>query len=373
MAKQESRHVALIVLFFAFLGLFAILYFTLPARDFSENEKRVLAAFPEASPEAVFDGSFERGFEAWLTDHVPFRDALVGLHARYELLSGRNGLSGVILGSGDRLFAAPEALNPEDISRKCARVNAFAKGAGLPTSVLLIPESGYIQSDALPALHAEYKDAELRALVTENLDPEIDFIWPEAALRSPSDGPLYYRTDHHLTSLGAREAWRLYAGSIGLECLDAEDYDIETVSGFYGSMYAKSALWSVSPDDVQIYHSRAHSAIKVSFDDREPSDSLFFPDHLRSMDKYPVFLDGNHGLTVIETDQPGENLLMVRDSFGHCFATFAADGFARIVLVDLRYYRRPVSDLIESNDIDRVLFLYGADTFMSDTNFGWLK
>ena len=373
MARQKPRHAALIILFFGFLALLAILYIALPARDYSESEKRVLARFPEVSPETILDGSFEHGFEAWLSDHVPFRDALVGLHARYEILSGRNGLGGVILGRGRRLFAAPEALDPDDIAQKCARINAFAKKAGLPTSVLLIPESGYIQDKALPALHAEYRDADLKALVSENLDPSIDFIWPEAALRSPSDGPFYYRTDHHLTSLGAREAWRLYAGSIGLECLDADGYDVETVPGFYGSMYSKSALWSIAPDDIQLYHSRAQGTVRVSFDDRDPSDILFFPEHLRDMDKYPVFLDGNHGLTVIETDGQGESLLMIRDSFGHCFGTFAADGFARVVLVDLRYYRRPVSDLIDSQGIDRVLFLYGADTFMSDTNFGWLK
>ena len=373
MAKAKPRHAALIILFCGFLGLFAVLYIALPAKEFSETEKRVLARFPEVSPRTVFDGSFESGFESWLSDHVPFRDALVGLHARYELASGRNGLSGVILGGGERLFAAPGALSPDDIARKCARINAFAETTGLPTSVLLIPESGYLQADALPALHAEYRDAELAELVRAQLADGIDFIWPEDDFRAHADEQLYYRTDHHLTSLGAHEAWRLYADSLGLDCLDKDGYEVESVPGFYGSMYSKSGLWSIAPDDVELWRSKSLGAVTVSFDDREAADGLFFPEHLADMDKYPVFLDGNHGLVIIETGHEGENLLMVRDSFGHCFAPFAADGFARIVLVDLRYFRRPVSELAAEQAIDRVLFLYGADTFMSDTNFGWLK
>ena len=98
MAKKSLRSVLLIVLFCAYIGAFSILYIVLPKQDFSENEKRVLAKFPEASFAAITDGSFESGFETWLSDHVPGRDALVGVNALYEQASGRNGLGGVIDG-----------------------------------------------------------------------------------------------------------------------------------------------------------------------------------------------------------------------------------------------------------------------------------
>ncbi len=62
---------------------------------------------------------------------------------------------------------------------------------------------------------------------------------------------------------------------------------------------------------------------------------------------------------------------MIRDSFGHCFAPFAADSFHRIALVDLRYYRGSVTELAKEMEIDRALVLYGADSFAGDSNFGW--
>jgi len=239
--------------------------------------------------------------------------------------------------------------------------------------VLLVPTAGYIHEADLP-MHARYRDADLKEIALETLDADIGFIWPEEALAGMADERIYYGTDHHLTSRGAYEICRLYAQAAGTGLPDIGDYDIESYDGFYGSMYAKAGFWETQPDSLEIWRSRSLNGVQVSFDDRESADDLFFPAHLQEMDKYPVFLDGNHGLVVIETGRSGgENLLVVRDSFGHCFAPFAADAFDRVALVDLRYYRRPVSELAREMEIDRVLFLYGVDTFLTDTNFAWLK
>lgn len=363
-----------IALFCAFIGGFALLYILLPHKDFSENEKRTLAKFPTASLSSIFDGSFEADFETWLSDHVPGRDALVGLHAYYELLSGRNGLNGVVLGKDGQLFATPEKMDVDALNSKCSRICALAETTGLPTSVMLIPTSGSMHEDDLPRLHAEYHDAEVASTVRASLGDNIDFIWPEDHFRQLSDEKLYYSTDHHLTSRGSYEACSMFVQSLGLTPIERSSFDVQTVSDFYGSMYAKSGLWNIEPDNVEIWRSRTLGSVTVSFDDRESSDSMFFTEHLTEMDKYPVFLDGNHALVTIDTGRTeGENLLIVRDSFGHCFAPFAADHFKSITLVDLRYFRRPVSELASELGIDRVLVLYGVDTFLTDTNFAWLK
>ncbi len=369
---RKGMQAALIALFCAFIAAFGILYIVQPERTFSEREKRALAEFPEVSAKTVFDGSFESGFESWMTDHIPGRDALVGVNAYYELASGRNGLGGTILADG-KLCAAADPLDEEAMLRKCEIINRFAEDTGLPVDVLLIPTSGYMREDELP-MHAAYHDAELSELMREHLSAGVNFLWPEDALRSKLGEGLYYNTDHHLTSRGAYELCGFYARSLGLSMPEEANYDVEPVRDFYGSMYSQSGLWGVKPDALEIWRSGSLGEVAVSFDDREGSDSLFFPEHLSEMDKYPVFLDGNHGLVTIETGhEEGENLLMIRDSFGHCFAPFAADCFKRIVLVDLRYYRKSVRELAEEMDIDRALVLYGVDTFLTDTNMGWLR
>lgn len=372
MASKTMRTV-LIVLFCAYIALFSALYILLPAETFSEKEKRTLASFPETSLETVFNGQFEQGLETWMSDHVPFRDGFVGMNAVYELASGRNGLGGVIYAGENRLFAAPETLDEAAVSTKFDRINAFARASGLPVDVMLIPTSGHMHDAQLPA-HAPYPDARLAALAEAQLDDGIGFIWPEERFAGMPDAQLYYNTDHHLTSRGSYEACRLYAEHLGLPMPEISDYDIETAEGFYGSMYAKAGLWAVDGEPVEIWRSRNLGPVQVRFDDGETYDSMFFPDHLSEMDKYPVFLDGNHPLVTIETGrEEGESLLIIRDSFGHCFAPFTADHFRRITLVDLRYYRKPITDLAAAVEADRVLVLYGVDTFITDTNFAWLQ
>lgn len=361
---------ALIALFCGFIALVGLGYLLLPKVGFSDLEKRVLARFPEFSVRSVLDGSFESGLEQWMNNHIPGRTALVGVNAYYELASGRNGLGGVILADG-RLYAAAEEMDDAAISRKIEIIDRFAARTGLPLDVLVIPSAGYMSEASLPR-HAAYHDGELAERLRAQLSPQIRFIWAEEALAGDVNAN-YYATDHHLTSLGSYRVCKFYLRSLGLDLPEPTGYDIELHEGFRGSMYSQSGLWAVAPDAVELWRSRTLGEVRVTFDDREPSDSLFFPEHLTELDMYPTFLDGNHGLVTIETRNEGENLLLIRDSYGHCFAPFAAERFHKIVLVDMRYYRGSVTELVQAEDIDRALVLYSADNFLTDTNFGWLR
>ncbi len=372
MEGNRRRHIALIAVFCGLIGAMAALYWLLPKQGFSEKEKRVLAPLPKLTAASLLDGSAESDLETWMADHVPGRDQWVGLNALYELACGRNGLGGVIRDRGGRLLAAPAPLDEAELLDKCRRIDKLARNLDLPVTLLLIPESGYMRSASLPRLHPAYRDGEAAALIAGALE-DAAFLWPEARFAEMDPDALYYRTDHHFTSRGAYEACALYAQSLGLQLPEPSAFDVETVEGFQGSQYAKSGLWGTPAECIELWRGPAEGDVEVAFDDREASDSMFFPEHLSEMDKYPVFLDGNHPLVTLTTHREGENLLIVRDSFGHCFAPFAAECFGKIVLVDLRYYHRKLGKLVEDEQIDRVLILYGMDSFMTDSNFGWLK
>lgn len=370
---EKKRNLLTVVLFCGFLAVFFLLYLFLPKETFSEKEKRRLAELPEADMGAILDGRFEAALESWYADHVPLRDALVGLQARYELLSGRNGLNGVILGRSGRLYAAPDVPDEEDIVRKCTRVNALAEATGLPCTVMLIPSSGYMNEDDLPRLHARYHDADVRALARESLNESIDLLWPEEDFRAAGEG-LYYATDHHLTSAGSYRAAGLFLKSVGRELPPAEDYDVQRVGGFRGTQYAKAGLWDIAAETLELWRYRDQAPVAVRFDDREPAGDMFFEEQLEGSDKYSTFLDGNHGLVTIETaGHGGGTLLIVRDSYGHCFAPFCAASYEKIILVDPRYYRTSIADLAAQEKADRILVLYSVSNFITDTNLARIR
>ena len=53
--------------------------------------------------------------------------------------------------------------------------------------------------------------------------------------------------------------------------------------------------------------------------------------------------------------------MLVKDSFAHALAPFLAQHFD-LVLVDLRYYTSSVRRLLEAEQPDAVLVLYGLDS-----------
>ena len=59
------------ILTMGFIFVFAILLFVLPDKEFSAEENRVLATFPEFSRESFFSGEFGEEFGDYISDIVP--------------------------------------------------------------------------------------------------------------------------------------------------------------------------------------------------------------------------------------------------------------------------------------------------------------
>ena len=105
----------------------------------------------------------------------------------------------------------------------------------------------------------------------------------------------------------------------------------------------------------------------------ETHDGVFYWERLEEEDKYTVNLDGNHSLVRTENPDGEGKLLVIRDSFANSLGTFLAGEYETVVLVDLRYYRQSVSDLLEQEPFDRVLVCYSLSNFLTDTNLPWLR
>ena len=69
----------------------------------------------------------------------------------------------------------------------------------------------------------------------------------------------------------------------------------------------------------------------------------------------------------------GEKLLVIKDSFAHSLVPFLADHYSEITMLDMRYYKQNVSELIEQGDFDRMLFIYSVDNLGTDTDIAWLE
>ncbi len=368
--KPVMPSVAFLLVVYILAGALVLL----PKKDYSENEKRILAEAPEFTFKNLADGKFTKDLETYVSDRFPFRDAFVGINAYFNLLCGRNGTAPVYYGKDGYLISAPGELSADTAAKNVQKFAAFAKENNLAATIITVPQCGYIMDDKLPAVHGEYTDREIIDAVSSNKGDMTYIDVSSAFLQKKNDVQLYYKTDHHITSAGAYEVYKLYARENGLDI--STDYQITHESDFYGTAYSKSGYWLSEPDVIEMWHKES---LNVTVEITEPgkdvvkSDSLFFTQRLEESDKYPVYLDGNHSLTKITNpDAKGGKILIVKDSFAHCLTGFLAEQYNEIYMVDMRYYRNSVSQLVKDNGITRVLYIYGTQSMGTDTNSTWL-
>ncbi|MCI8404636.1 MAG: hypothetical protein HFE49_07010 [Clostridia bacterium] len=369
----KKQDIIITAMFCGFIGIMAVCMAFLPKKTISENEKRSLAEFPAFSVGKMFKGTWETEFENYISDHFPARNLFTAIDSYYMLYTGRNGSKGVYKGEDGYLLNTPVKCDDEKLCANIQAVNEFAKKTSIKTKLMIVPSAGYVMEDKLPTIHEQYNDAEIIYTKTEKMlesGQMIDLV--EEFKRSKDSAQLYYKTDHHWTSEGAYIAYRLWAAEEGLDVRGKSDYTIETAYDFYGTAYTKSALWNEKSDKIEIWEYPAN--VRVFIENKE-YDSMFFREHLNEQDKYPVFLDGNHGFERIinNSNINGKKILVIKDSYAHAFVPFMAENCSQIDMVDLRYYFDRVSKLAENNVYDEVLVLYGISSLCEANDLSILK
>lgn len=373
--RKQNKKVIPSVIFLVAVFILSVLFFVLPKSERSENEKRVLSEKPKLSFSSVADGTFSKELDTYLADHFPFRDLFVGINSYAKLLLGENGSSGVYKCKNGYLISEQAEFDLKKAESNLKYMLDFSEKTKLPTSYVIVPSSGYIMDDVLPKFHTRFQDGEVLSLAKEML-PEDELIdLTESFKKNKSDVQIYYKTDHHLTSAGSLLAYGEICKAKGIA--ESKFTLTKTVGNFYGTAYSKSGLWLTKGDSVEIRQSEnANYKVKIKEGDNEVfSDSLYFEDHLGDMDKYPVFLDGNHALVTVENEncKNGKRLLMVKDSFAHCLTTFLAADYEEICMVDMRYFRGNLSQLIESEKLNELMFVYGVENTATSTDVVWLS
>ena len=372
--KRNPWNILTVALFALILLAVPVYWLFFPEKTFSEAERRYLAEAPKLSAQKLTDWSFDDAVEGYLADHVPLRDALVGVNAYATLLTGRQVSAEAFMDRDGYLVAKPVGFDPNELDKRLSRIRTLGETTGLEPQMLIVPSSGYVRSGRLPGtLAALYRDADVLSGIETYGGMRLIPI--EDRFRSEGQN-WFYRTDHHWTADGAFAAYEMYMRAEGHEPLPRDAFYHHTVKGYYGSTRSRSALW-LTPSDTLTIDEPIGCDVTVTFSDREGTFSdLFFYEHLKEYDWYPLFLDGNHPITVIENRAAASDapvLLMVKDSFGNTLAPLLVPSYRTIVMVDPRYYRQSVSDLARQYGAAELLFCFSTERIATDLNLKLLK
>ena len=364
---KKGAPLAQILVFVIFIAAFAVLNLVTPARTFSEQENRYLAQAPKFSFSALFDGSFTESFEKFVTDQFFGRDLWVAGKARAEKAAGKTENNNVFFCADDTLVERFTEPDPAQLTANIDAINALVSNTDAEVYLALIPGAAAIWSDKLPA-NADCADqlAVIDEVYSRTDAKTIDLA---SALRAAADEYVYYRTDHHWTSLGACYASGRILAAFGAQAKTPQAYDPETVTTeFYGTAWSSSGATWVPPDSIDIYVPQGDAVVKNYPHGTEEDGVLYDFSRLETKDKYSMFCGGNTPRLRVETGNEGPHLLVLRDSYFDSELPFLLGSFSEIDVLDLRYFRTSVADFIRENDIDAVLVIYSVSNFSTDTS-----
>lgn len=190
------------------------------------------------------------------------------------------------------------------------------------------------------------------------------------ALSRHVDEPIYSRTDHHWSPLGAHYAAAEFARKAGVKFNPLSSYEPVVVKNFVGSMYTFSKDMAVKrASEDFIYYEPQGLQYKATFitynlakgrtvSENAPQEKPFFIRYKDgSAGAYCCFMGGDPRTVKVETGvKNNRRLLIMKDSYGNAVASNLFYGFEEVHVIDFRYFPHNIISYIRENHITDLLF-----------------
>ncbi len=379
------------------LGGLAVLTLFFPQtqpKEYDPWENRTLADTPVFSSSTVFDGSFFSNAESYLSDHLYGRTSFLRTHVRFQQLTGRISVNGVICSDdvllldngvyddGQTDLAEAAAVTVSRLSVVQDAVNAYGGTflyVGIPTqrNIYAAAYPSYVNSDMprteqslsvfLPAL----EDAQVNMLFVQSVydsvkEPITDYFSP---------------VDHHFTLKGAYLCCNEILRSLNEQGCTVpalpSDLTFETLPNPMLGTYNRK-LYGLSPvsGEFQIYHT-SNAAPYERWDNGVRSDTplIVLPQSETEFVQYSAYMGGDKAETIIKTNRAGmKELLIVGDSFTNAMEPLLYLCFDETRSLDFRYYtEKTLTEYIAEYRPDVVLIIRDASVYLNPDGNGDLK
>lgn len=361
------------VIFILTLFLFLIINVIVPDREKSVQENRMLATKPKFRLSSLISGDYDEKFEAYMDDQFVGRDMWRKLKVTVDRIGGSRLENGVYIGTNGQLLEQIEVADENHLAANIKAIKSFSESQSkIPVRMMLVPDAANVLNHSLPSLAKPEDQTQMFSMVRKDLGDSVEWIDVSTELNKHKTEKIYYKTDHHWTTLGAFYAFQAAAPSLGIEGDLSGKYVSYAVSdSFNGMLASKSGVNLGEKEQIDIYvPTEEDTDLIVDYvDEGKRSTSLYDSSKLKEKDQYTVFLGGNSSLLDIRTVSTStKRLLLVKDSFANSFIPFLTPYYREIVVVDPRYYSGTINDLMDSYRISEVLFLYSGNTFFKDNN-----
>ncbi len=378
MNYRQSVNIAAVFLLLIF-G-FAIATVLKPSNERSETENRLLEQKPDLTWNALISGEFSEDYEAYLSDQFVGRDGWISLKTAFERAALRQEAEDVYFARDNYLIEKHTGVfTAETAERNIQNLSAFFTNLSKSMdpahlTAMVVPNAVDILRDKLPPFADPY-DEEIYLQKIAGALPEGVWFDSSSVLRQHSGEEIYYRTDHHWKTLSAYYTFEAWAGEKGLAGDSAFSFRPVTVTdSFEGTIASRLGIVGRA-DSIERFDPEIPFDYYLIYNQSDDIRNTVYQDSfLERKDKYAYFYGGNFGL--IQAKMPehetGRKLLVIKDSYAHCFVPFTYALFDQVDMLDTRYYNASISALIGQENYTDILFLFNAAGFAEETSLARL-
>ncbi len=410
MRKIRIANIWAVRIFFIVLFVAAVISFIIPLRpQFSQVENRKLTEFPKFTFSTLFSGEYFVGIDNWYSDTFPAREFFTKLNTDFSTLFGKSDV--IVHGNVEKGDKIPEQNGNNEQETPPAQEEKPQQPQELPTETIgallingdtayeyysfiqdradmysaAITRAGYLMNGkaavydiVVPtSMEITIPKKVLASVNTSDQRAAINYIYSGIigparkvdvykTLKKHKDEYIYFRTDHHWTSLGAYYAYQEFMKAKGAEPTTLSDYIRHEFTPFLGSFYNSSGKHpnlAANPDTVIAYESPITNSISILsdggwFSQKVISDMTGTP----AGNVYSTFIRGDNPLSVITNPHLTDNsaCIVVKESYGNAFVPFLIAHYQNVYVIDYRYISK----------VDpRGLVGFQADTGASDIIF----
>ena len=182
------------------------------------------------------------------------------------------------------------------------------------------------------------------------------------ALVTHNNEYIYFRTDHHWTALGAYYSYAAICEELDIPAAPLDTFEVVDYGEFRGSLTEKAPYPTRLRSDNLIAYRPAgeitvYNIYNYSIAETELLHSM---ENRRIYEKYLAFLGGDFALQEITNESlpEGSVCLIVKDSFGNCFAPFMTQNYHKVYVMDYRKYRTmSIQQFVDEYDVDTVIMM----------------
>ena len=344
--------VVTIIFLFTIIALFLINIIK-EDTDISVAERRKLATMPELTTKSLFDGTYFKKFDSYVTDQFVERDAFRKIKIDIEL-STKGEYNNLYL-YDDYIIEEIFPLNSNSINNLTNKIN-YIKDTYLNDNsniyYTIIPDKNYFINNG--NLKLDYN--KLQDMMKNNLS-NINYINIFDKLTLDN----YYKTDTHWKEEDLFNVANTIANQMNFDITN--NNVVNTITTFKGSYAGRLSVTKDIDTIKTISNTSTLNSSVYNYETKKYTD-IYDYTKINSLDKYDIYLSGAVPIIDIinNNSSSDKELIVFRDSYGSSLIPLLIEGYKKITVIDIRYISSKIlNKYIDFNDQD-VLFMYSILT-----------